>query len=97
MEEEKEHMTTVATPPITTARLLSRHEITEGTMAFRFERPANWAFKAGQYLDMTLLDPSETDSEGSHHALSGKRHPGEVRHGGGMAWGAQRAWRSATR
>jgi len=27
------------------------------------ERPANWAFKAGQYLDMTLLDPPETDSE----------------------------------
>ena len=54
-------MTTVATLPITTARLLSRHEIAEGTMAFRFERPTNWAFKAGQYLDMTLLDPPETD------------------------------------
>jgi ferredoxin-NADP reductase len=32
-------------------------------MAFRFERPANWAFKAGQYLDMTLLAPPETDSD----------------------------------
>src|SRR5450755_4990917 len=69
-EEEKEHMTTVATPPITTARLLSRHEVAEGTMAFRFERPANWAFKAGQYLDMTLLDPSETDSEGNVRSFS---------------------------
>jgi ferredoxin-NADP reductase len=43
-------MTTVATPPITTAKLLSRHEVAEGTMPFRFERPANWASKAGQYL-----------------------------------------------
>ena len=60
MEEEKEHMTTVATPPITTARFLSRHQVAEGTMAFRFERPSNWTFRAGQYLDMTLLDPPET-------------------------------------
>ena len=63
-------MTTVATPPITTAKLLSRHEVAEGTMAFRFERPANWAFKAGQYLDMTLLDPPETDSEGNVRSFS---------------------------
>jgi len=34
-------------------------------MAFRFEKPSGWTFKAGQYLDMTLLDPSETDSEGN--------------------------------
>jgi ferredoxin-NADP reductase len=70
MEEEKEHMTTVATPPITAAKLLSRHEVAEGTMAFRFERPAKWAFKAGQYLDMTLLDPPETDSEGNVRSFS---------------------------
>jgi ferredoxin-NADP reductase len=77
MEEEKEHMTTVATPSITTARLLSRHEIAEGTMAFRFERPANWAFKAGQYLDMTLLDPPETDSEGNVRSFSIASGPNE--------------------
>ena len=63
-------MTTVATPPITTSKLLSRHEVAEGTMAFRFERPSNWTFKAGQYLDMTLLDPSETDAEGNVRSFS---------------------------
>src|SRR5665213_3603799 len=63
-------MTTTPIPSLTTAKLLSRHEIAEGTMAFRFERPANWAFKAGQYLDMTLLDPPETDSEGSVRSFS---------------------------
>src|ERR1700686_2951227 len=76
-EEEKEHMTTVATPPVTTAKLLSRHDVAEGTMAFRFERPADWAFKAGQYLDMTLLDPPETDAEGNVRSFSIASGPNE--------------------
>src|ERR1017187_6984489 len=63
-------MTTTPILPLTTAKLLSRHEVAEGTMAFRFERPANWPFKAGQYLDMTLLDPPETDSEGNVRSFS---------------------------
>jgi ferredoxin-NADP reductase len=63
-------MTTTPILPLTTAKLLSRHEVAEGTMALRFERPANWAFKAGQYLDMTLLAPPETDSEGNVRSFS---------------------------
>jgi ferredoxin-NADP reductase len=47
-------------------------------MAFRFERPANWAFKAGQYLDMTLLDPLETDSEGNVRSFSIASGPNEA-------------------
>ena len=39
-------------------------------MAFRFEKPSGWAFRAGQYLDMTLIDPSETDSEGNVRSFS---------------------------
>jgi ferredoxin-NADP reductase len=70
-------MTTVATPPITTSKLLSRHEVAEGTMAFRFERPSNWIFKAGQYLDMTFLDPAETDSEGNVRSFSIASDPHE--------------------
>jgi NAD(P)H-flavin reductase len=46
-------------------KLKDRKEVAEGTMAFRFEKPSVWTFKAGQYLDMTLLDPSETDT--GHH------------------------------
>jgi hypothetical protein len=42
---------------------LSRHEVAEGTTAFRFEKPLNWRFKSGQYLDITLFDPSEMDAE----------------------------------
>jgi len=50
--------------------LVSRHEVAERTTAFRFEKPSNWAFKAGQFLDMTLLDPSETDAEGNTRTFS---------------------------
>jgi ferredoxin-NADP reductase len=39
-------------------------------MAFRFEKPPGWQFKAGQYLDMTLIDPPETDAEGNTRSFS---------------------------
>jgi ferredoxin-NADP reductase len=35
-----------------------------------FEKPSGWAFKVGQYLDLTLVDPSETDSEGNVRSSS---------------------------
>ena len=63
-------MNTAAALPGYICKLKDRKEITEGTMAFRFEKPSGWAFKAGQYLDMTLLDPSETDSEGNVRSFS---------------------------
>jgi ferredoxin-NADP reductase len=58
-------MSTAAASPGFMCKLKDRKEVAEGTMAFRFEKPSGWTFKAGQYLDMTLLDPSETDSEGN--------------------------------
>lgn len=61
---------TPAEPTYLSVRLRSREEIAEGTMAFRFEKPANFTFKAGQALDMTLLDPPETDAEGNTRAFS---------------------------
>jgi ferredoxin-NADP reductase len=63
-------MSTTGSSPVTLIKLLSRHEIAERTTAFRFERPPNWTFKAGQCLDMTLLDPPETDAEGNTRAFS---------------------------
>ena len=56
--------------PVTLSKLVSRHEVAERTTAFRFEKPLNWTFRAGQYLDMTLLDPSETDAEGNSRTFS---------------------------
>jgi len=64
-------MGTAATgPSYFSVKLRSREEVAEGTMAFRFEKPAGWTFKAGQSMDMTLLDPAETDSEGDTRAFS---------------------------
>ena len=63
-------MSTAATSPGFICKLKDRKEVAEGTMAFRFEKPPGWTFKAGQYLDMTLLDPSETDSEGNVRSFS---------------------------
>src|SRR6202140_1784170 len=34
--------------------LLGRTEVAEGTMAFQFEKPTNFVFKAGQYIDLTV-------------------------------------------
>jgi ferredoxin-NADP reductase len=36
--------------------LLGRTEVAEGTMAFQFEKPKHFVFKAGQYIDLTLSD-----------------------------------------
>ncbi len=63
-------MSTAAASSGFLCKLRSRQEIAEGTMAFHFEKPAGWTFKPGQYVDMTVLDPAETDSEGNIRSLS---------------------------
>lgn len=51
-------------------KLEKREEVAERTMAFFWEKPDGFAFKAGQYIDLTLLDPPETDEEGNTRAFS---------------------------
>jgi ferredoxin-NADP reductase len=63
-------MSSAATWPIFMAKLKSREEVAEGTMAFHFEKPAGWTFKAGQFIDITLLEPPETDAEGNTRGFS---------------------------
>ena len=63
-------MSTAAASPGFLCKLKDRQEVAEGPMAFRFEKPSGWTFKAGQYLDMTLLNPSDTDSEGNVRSFS---------------------------
>lgn len=63
--------------PVFKARLLSRTEIAEATMAFRFDRPRDWTFKAGQFVDITLLNPPFTDAEGNVRGFSIASSPGE--------------------
>jgi len=52
------------------SKLLSRVEVAEGTMAFRFEKPARFDFKPGQSADLTLSRPPETDAEGNTRTFS---------------------------
>ncbi len=52
------------------SKLLSRVEVAEGTMAFHFEKPSGFNFKAGQSTDVTLIDPPETDAEGNTRTFS---------------------------
>lgn len=63
-------MSTAAVSPIFMSKLKDRKEVAERTVAFRFEKPTGWTFKAGQFIDMTLLEPSETDSEGNTRGFS---------------------------
>ena len=53
-----------------TAPLTKREEIAEGTIAFHFAKPADFQFRAGQSIDLTLLNPPETDAEGNSRAFS---------------------------
>jgi ferredoxin-NADP reductase len=39
-------------------------------MAFHLEKPEGFAYKAGQFGDYTLIDPSETDAEGNTRGFS---------------------------
>lgn len=53
-----------------TSKLMGREEVAEGTMAFHFEKPSGFKFKAGQFADVTLIDPPETDAEGNTRTFS---------------------------
>ena len=50
--------------------LLGRTEVAEGTMAFQFEKPKGFVCKAGQYIDLTLLDSQPGSSTGVTHTFS---------------------------
>ena len=50
--------------------LLGRTEVAEGTMAFQFEKPKGFVFKAGQYIDLTLLGSQPGSSNGLTHTFS---------------------------
>ena len=82
-------MTTMATPsrvedtspppawPTFEAALVGRELVAERTMAFRFAKPATWTFRAGQFVDITLLDPPETDVRGNTRGFSISSAPSE--------------------
>jgi ferredoxin-NADP reductase len=50
--------------------LLGRTEVAKGTMAFQFEKPNDFVFKAGQYIDLTLSGSQRGSSNGLIHTFS---------------------------
>ena len=44
--------------PIYKVKLKAREEIAAGTMAFHFEKPEGFVYKAGQFADYTLINPA---------------------------------------
>ncbi|MBX4211600.1 MAG: FAD-dependent oxidoreductase [Candidatus Yanofskybacteria bacterium] len=51
-------------------KLKNKEQIAEGTMAFFFEKPSDFEFKADQSVDLYLIDPKENDEEGTKRAFS---------------------------
>jgi hypothetical protein len=46
-------------------------------MAFHFEKPSGFEFRAGQFVNVTLVDPPETDDEGDDRTFSIASAPAE--------------------
>ena len=60
-------------------KLQHRSEVAERTMAFYFEKPKDFHFEPGQFADLTLIDPPETDAEGNRRTFSIASAPHEER------------------
>jgi len=56
--------------PRFSTRLVERFEVAKGTMAFAFDRPADFQFTAGQFITLILPDPPHTDAKGNRRTFS---------------------------
>src|SRR5579872_1742098 len=63
-------MSTAVASPTYTTKLKGREEVAEETVSFRFEKPAGFRFTPGQFIELTLLNPPQTDTEGNGRAFS---------------------------
>ncbi len=52
------------------SNLTSRKEVAVDTMAFGFQRPPGFDFKAGQFTNITLSNPRQTDEGGNTRTFS---------------------------
>ena len=55
----------------------NKETVADGTMAFFFEKPKGLTFRAGQHLNMKLVNPPETDAEGNSRHFSLANSPAE--------------------
>jgi hypothetical protein len=69
----------MCTVAIWETHLLESSEIAEDTMAFEFQRPADFSFRAGQAVAVRLIEPPETDAKGNQRAFSIASAPSQDR------------------
>lgn len=55
---------------IVNIKLVKKEMVANETMAFYFEKPKDFTFRAGQFADYTLINPTETDEKGNRRGLS---------------------------
>ncbi|HXR50053.1 MAG TPA: FAD-dependent oxidoreductase [Verrucomicrobiae bacterium] len=55
---------------VTNVKLLKKETVAKDTVAFYFEKPEGFEYRAGQFSDYTLIDPPETDEEGNTRGFS---------------------------
>jgi len=70
-------MSTQTTTPNYLVKLKKRFFVAERTLALQFEKPTGFTFRPGQFIDITLLNPDETDTEGNTRAFSIASSPQE--------------------
>lgn len=58
-------------------RLKHKEKCGDGAMAFYFGKPPGFEFQAGQYIDITLINPPETDLDGNIRSFSLASAPAE--------------------
>lgn len=58
-------------------KFLKKEKIAERTFKFYFEKPKGFEFQAGQTIDLTLLNPPQTDKDGNTRPFSIVAAPNE--------------------
>ncbi|MDE1870737.1 MAG: FAD-dependent oxidoreductase [Candidatus Micrarchaeota archaeon] len=58
-------------------RLLEKEDVARDTIGFKFSRPKEFTFRAGQFVDITLNNPPHTDDEGNRRTFTIGSSPNE--------------------
>lgn len=64
--------------PLFATALLGREGIARATAAFRLARPDGFSFEPGQAVNLTLVEPPETDAKGNSRTFSLASAPSEA-------------------
>jgi ferredoxin-NADP reductase len=67
----------MAKPSTYQVTLRKRQEVAKGTMAFYFDRPTAFTFKAGQFIDLSLPDLLDSNPQGHTRAFTLANAPSE--------------------